>query len=175
MPLLRRTNASQSDPPPVLFSNGTWKENDGNWSTFDVSVGTPPQIFQFLASNNQANISLPFSTSCINDGSTQCFAYFQSNGSSTWTTSNSTSGFDILYHGDQNLGNHSISNSSESPSSPNVGFLGLGAVASTSSKKWEYSDPNPNNLSFLQSLKGQKLIPSVSFGYTAGAWYRESA
>lgn len=49
-----------------------------------------------------------------------------------------------------------------------LGMLGLSQV-STSLSKGEKGQP-----SFITSLRDQHIIPSLSFGYTAGAQYRES-
>lgn len=49
-----------------------------------------------------------------------------------------------------------------------LGMLGLSQV-STSLPKGEKGQP-----SFITSLRDQHIIPSLSFGYTAGAQYRES-
>lgn len=49
-----------------------------------------------------------------------------------------------------------------------LGMLGLSQV-STSLAKGETGQP-----SFITSLRDQHIIPSLSFGYTAGAQYRES-
>ncbi|RDW66360.1 hypothetical protein BP6252_09995 [Coleophoma cylindrospora] len=175
---LPRSTSSKSEPSPApisFSSNGILRGNDGNWSIFDVSVGTPPQHFEVLASINKASVSLPFSASCSINNSTPC-TNFQTSNSSTWTASNSTVGFDILYNGAQSLGNHSIVSLSESVYNPNTGFLGIGTVASKGYVgRWQYTGSDTENSSFIQSLKTQKLIPSVAFGYTAGAWYRNSS
>lgn len=48
-----------------------------------------------------------------------------------------------------------------------IGLFGLGHQGVNFS---EYSDPVPT---FLTTLKKQDMIPSLSWGYTAGAIYRE--
>ena len=51
-----------------------------------------------------------------------------------------------------------------------VGSLGLNAA----SINFSTSDPNDSAVSLLGSLKSQNSIPSQSFGYTAGAFYKGS-
>lgn len=48
-----------------------------------------------------------------------------------------------------------------------VGMFGLGPQPTNFT---DFSDPHP---SFLSTLKSKNLIPSLSWGYTAGASYRE--
>lgn len=49
-----------------------------------------------------------------------------------------------------------------------VGSIGLAARTSN------FNGKNQNQTSLLTSLRDQKLIPSLSYGYTAGASYRKS-
>lgn len=48
-----------------------------------------------------------------------------------------------------------------------TGMFGLGSQPTNFT---DFSEPHP---SFLSTLKSKKLIPSLSWGYTAGAHYRE--
>lgn len=48
-----------------------------------------------------------------------------------------------------------------------IGLFGLGHEGTN------FSDYNTTNATFLTSLKERNMIPSLSWGYTAGAAYRE--
>lgn len=50
-------------------------------------------------------------------------------------------------------------------------FLGLFGLRSEPTNFTNFTSPHP---SFLANLKNQGLIPSLSWGYTAGAHYRKS-
>ena len=47
-----------------LTPSGNWDGNDGGWSTFAISVGTPAQIFRVLPSTNGLETWIPIADNC---------------------------------------------------------------------------------------------------------------
>ncbi|ORY18322.1 aspartic peptidase domain-containing protein [Clohesyomyces aquaticus] len=163
---------------------------------FIVSIGTPGQNFSVLPATNGQNIWVPIADDCEHLNTTDCGTSrgvpsfqnlrspgFQSNLSSTWETiglyepgqdrnlgftGNWLSGFDSVAFTSQM--NKSLVSIDKQPvtayATPNfwLGQIGL------SIRRMNFrEDEHPN--SFLTSLKDAGVIPSLSFGYTAGAPY----
>lgn len=169
-------------PSPVSIPVRTdWFGYDGNWSPVSVRVGTPPQWVDLFVSTASQETWVVGDGGC--DGTTECLTkrggVFRSNESSTWAdqgpfelgldpqlgfTGNGIYGFD----------NVSLSDSLSVPSQVIgvinttdywLGFLGLGVEPTnfTSADKPTFLD------SMVETVS---LIPSHSYGYTAGAHYR---
>ena len=47
-----------------LTPSGNWDGNDGGWSTFAISVGTPAQVFRVLPSTNGLETWIPMADDC---------------------------------------------------------------------------------------------------------------
>lgn len=193
----RVTSTSTSHIQPFSFpTSQTWDGNDGSWSTFIISVGTPPQTFRVLPATraDETWVSTPAGCSqssnlpnCGNLRGVNAFQNavsegFEKNQSSTWVENGT---FSLLLRNDLTL---------DSSATGDFGFdtLGLGndsrrlslehqvvtGVASTAFWLGIFGlSPSSINLtapvpSFMQNLVDQNLIPSLSFGYTAGAKYR---
>lgn len=201
---------------PVLPSK-KYQGNDGNWSTFEINVGTPSQVFHTLVSTSSRGIWLVDKTAC-NDTTdptvaqhTNCLQQrggvgnsgWNSGASSTWGrlgeyTLDLNEGIPVgqtfgksptawLYPGSKynqsvvvGQDNVAVAQNSESRSAivanqslvyaiadPAifVSTLGIGDGV----KRTETS-PTPF-LSMLDIFANQSLIPSKSWGYTAGASY----
>ncbi|KAJ8611614.1 hypothetical protein MRB53_037838 [Persea americana] len=50
--------------PFVVKPTNEWDGDDGNWSSFAISVGTPPQYFRVLPSTSSPDITLPVEEGC---------------------------------------------------------------------------------------------------------------
>nr|POE87305.1 hypothetical protein CFP56_29894 [Quercus suber] len=48
----------------VVEPSTGWYGNDGNWSTFNISVGTPPQYFEVIASTRISQLWVPTLEGC---------------------------------------------------------------------------------------------------------------
>lgn len=177
-----------------------WDGNDGNWNTFIVQVGTPPQDFRILPSTSGQETWVLDPQGCTSSDSQSCpwqrgalpfngvvSTGFQSNESSTWHdiglytldaqeaelgyTGSGLFGFDTVA-----LGNNSNTLSLEKQVVASLAdksyFLGEFGIGPKSINFTTFSDPIPN---FMSSLLNQSMIPSLSFGYTAGASYRNKA
>ena len=189
---------------PAPFSvapSWSWDGDDGRWSTFSISVGTPPQTFRVLPSTTGAEVWIPIPEGCegilenIADcGSLRGANYFNGEASRGFQT-NASSTWDLIgiyeLATEQNLWDNSTSHGfygydtvslSQYPSGKSgaiksqtiggvatadvwVGSLGMGTASAN------FSVENENVPSLLDSMKNQSMIPSLSFGYTAGASY----
>ena len=110
---------------------------------------------------------------------------FVSNGSSTWVakgiyqldietdlgyTGNGDFGFDIVGLGLENSGGLTLANQLVAGIATEDFFLGQFGLGPKPTNLSTFEHPIP---SYMQTLADQDLIPSLSFGYTAGAKYRE--
>ncbi|KAL2273280.1 hypothetical protein FJTKL_04794 [Diaporthe vaccinii] len=175
-----------------------WDGVDGSWSTFIISVGTPAQYFSVLPSTANQQTWVPIPEGCAstlvgnfsNCGDSrgvwpfenQVSDGFQTDLSSTWKDigiytlfieehlgidGNGLFGYDSVGLGAS--GNATENQVVGGIATPNywLGLLGLGANYTNFS-----DDERP--LSLLRTLKDSEKIPSLSYGYTAGAPYRYS-
>lgn len=182
--------------PYVLQSSGSWYGNDGNWSTFQLNVGTPPQSFQVLPSSSGGETWLPVSEGCnfqgcaasrgvmIHDGAQSPGLLTNESSDSTWdqigiyalsTDSN-------LFDSSSDSGLYGLDTISlGTQTSPNwtdqmvagiatsdfwLGTLPLGIQPS----QFDVLQKDVNSL--LSSMKAQNMTPSLSYGYSVGASYR---
>ncbi|EPE24792.1 Acid protease [Glarea lozoyensis ATCC 20868] len=193
MELQRRSNVKPFNFSPSKF----WEGNDGLWSTFLLRVGTPAQTFRVLISTMNQEIWVPLVGSCELSEPKNCADLrgiqpfqnaaspgFQTNKSSTWNfinlyglafeevwqgySENGMYGFDTVGLQIQNSGgvtrDHQIV----------AGIVTkdfLHGIFSLGPKPTNFSDFNDSQPSYLWSLKNQSLIPSLSYAYSAGAFY----
>ncbi|KAH8657447.1 aspartic peptidase domain-containing protein [Tricladium varicosporioides] len=191
-------NSIRAVPSPLVVPpSGQWDGSDGPWSSFTLSIGTPPQNARVLAStaSNQPWVVLP--QGCFSDDPSDCGnirgGAFQPNKSTswyvpTWIKNDKTANGVFTVTIESNLGltasaqygydNMSLSAGGGMPSLNDqvigglaakdfsMGVLGLNPAATSFSG---FNDPIP---SYMSSLKNQSVIPSQSYGYTAGAQYR---
>ncbi|OAG06092.1 acid protease [Paraphaeosphaeria sporulosa] len=181
--------------PLIVTVSNTWLGNDGSWSTFNIDVGTPPQSFRVLPSFQVQNVWLPIADECIKISAdaekcgvsrgAQPFAQrtsagFHTNVSSTWEaiglyelglerdrgiSGNGMSGFDTFRVSNTTLDRFPVT----AYASPGfwLGQLGLSTVPLNFSE-------TINSASLLVNLKDKGVIPSLTYGYQAGASYRET-
>ncbi len=169
--------------------------DDGSWSTFLINVGAPPQELHVLASTDVAATWVIAPDGCQSGDASNCTTArggtFDSNKSTSWKTKgmfgllgetnlgysgndvNGTFGFDTLgipgKSGVANVSSDDLVLAAIATREFFVGNLGL------STQPVNFTDAGDSTPSFLNSLKNQNLIPSVSFGYTAGASYSKSS
>lgn len=160
---------------------------DGPWSSFTIGVGTPAQFLRVLVSTFSPGTVVVLPNGCVLDDTICPIArgkLFDNGTSKTW------SDFNVSIYPFQDpsltalLGNDTLTLGAAGNTGPSLtnqvifgiaddrkyylGMLGL-SKASTILSKGEKGQP-----SFITSLRDQNIIPSLSFGYTAGASYRES-
>ncbi|KAL9047989.1 MAG: hypothetical protein Q9206_006320, partial [Seirophora lacunosa] len=183
-----------TEPAPiVVIPSGEFLGNDGNWSTFSIGVGTPPQYVELLPSTLVPETWVVLLEGCAKEDPKDCrdtrgdlFNYAES---STWEKKNIyalnaeanlgyTGNSDNGAYGWENLtwattGDDNITASHQvvagiATKDFYLGSLGLAARPIT----WQdHSDSAP---SLMTSLKTQGLLQSLSYGYTAGAFYKSA-
>lgn len=163
--------------------------DDGPWSTFDLNVGSPAQNVRVLPSTSTPHTWVVSPQGCVSALGSGCAdnrgGLFNNANSTSWT---SQGYYDINRDINANMGITGIAD---------YGFdtIGLGAQRSADLKNQTVASVvtldlwlglfglNPKNISFgtsgvpvpsfISNLKSNGSIPSLSFGYNAGAIYRE--
>ena len=190
-------------PAPVSFAASQYFDgNDGQWSTFVVRAGTPEQSFRVLPSTVTSELFLPLTGACKSNEtlSTSDCAFsrgaefyqgrtnngFQANLSSTWHeigiyqvaareelgyNASGLYGLDTLGLMVANSGGPTLKNQTiGGVVNPRlwVGRLGMDVKPSN------FSDFENPQRSLITTLREDGHIPSLSYGYTAGAYYSKS-
>jgi hypothetical protein len=166
---------------------------DGQWSTFTVQIGTPPQMVRLLPSITGNSIWAVLPRACENSSVSTCRSdrggVFTTNRSSTWEdkglwelplhpqhylpfSGNSNFGFDnvtLKWPGPPGMSLKKQVIAGYVTEDFYVGALGLSPLPVN------FTTPEDQYFSFLGTLKAEDRIPSHSYGYTAGAYYRLSS
>lgn len=187
-------------PPPISVApSQEWNGNDGNWSTFILRVGTPEQNFKVLPASGSNEILLPIPEGCIPSDPPDCGTLrgacqfngrpsngFNRNISSSWReiglfevglksdlnySANAVYGLDSVGLGIQNSGGPTLRDQVVGGIASKDFYLGLFGL---SPRAANFSDFDYPQRSFLATLNDTNVIPSMSYGYTAGAYYRKS-
>ncbi|KAL5387148.1 hypothetical protein DPSP01_003759 [Paraphaeosphaeria sporulosa] len=192
--------SNESLPQPFSFSNSqVWDGNDGYWSSFMVRVGTPEQTFRVLPASRHGETIIPIAEGCLkmrnapsNCGKLRGAYAFQGKDSNGFIVNETKSwqeiglyemgirpeiGFDAnaLYGLDTvglqvaNSGGPTLKNMVVAGVAEPTVFVGQFGLSPKPSNFSELDSPQP---SFMQKLRDEKQIPSVSYGYTAGAYYK---
>ncbi|MCJ1264534.1 hypothetical protein MMC22_004406 [Lobaria immixta] len=195
LPFQARTTTLSS--PFEFTPSQLWEGNDGSWSTFYIRVGTPDQIFRILPATNGQETWVPVPEGRIPSDSSDCgnlrgveffkgapSSGFQINQSSTWRSNgiynlfseanlnysgNGQYGFDTVGLGIEDVGGLSLADQVVAGFATKDFFLGVFGLGPKPANFTNFTDPKP---SYMRNLVDKKLIPSLSFGYTAGAPYR---
>ncbi|KAF2720902.1 acid protease [Polychaeton citri CBS 116435] len=180
-----------------IAPSGFWDGNDGLWNSFIVSVGTPGQEFRVFPSTAGQETWIPVPQGCTSSDPEDC-AYlrgalpfdgknssgFDTTASSSWNLKgiftldaqeakmgydgNGLFGTDVVTWGNgtdsANLEQQTVAGIADKDFY--LGLFGLGPKVSN------FTDYNDRNPSFLSTLYNDSKIPSLSWGYTAGAAYR---
>lgn len=198
MPIAPRATPSSIATPYVVPPSQRFDGNDGSWSTFKISAGTPGQDFRVLASTQSGQVLLVVPEGCVEGDGANCPSQrgaeifnsaqspgFSANSSTTWST----------------IGQYDVE--LESKLNYTAGGLfgydkvALGPAADSSSLSLDHQvvagiaeldywmghiplgvpDSSFSSLSqsidsFMYQLRNGSKIPSLSFAYTAGAKYR---
>lgn len=187
------------DPSPFVFGpSQLWHGNDGNWSSFDVRVGSPEQNFHVLPSAATGDLIVPHAVGCSTDDgySSECavlrgvsdtnrLAGFETNLSTTWhqegdgyfqLSLESKLGYDdsALYGRDtvgllaQHSGGPTLQNRTVGAVRQMPFFVGLFGLAPLATNFTNFDEPQT---SYLTALRNNRTIPSLSYAYNAGAYY----
>ncbi|TKX20743.1 eukaryotic aspartyl protease-like protein 5 [Elsinoe australis] len=160
---------------------------DGSWSSFTVGVGTPPQYSRVFASWQGYQTWVIDPRGC-QSGDTSCIdrrgGVFNMNKSSTWDQvglyglaiqqnlgfgGNAFFGYDKVVLGGDGQEGPTLENSTVGDLAVNDYYLGVLGLNPKPTNWTTFSNGAP---SLITQLKQRGQIPSVSFGYTAGAPYR---
>lgn len=191
-------------PAPISWpASEYWDGNDGLWNTFTVQVGTPPQVFRVLPSTAGQETWLPDPEGCtVADPNEPGYcgylrgalpisgansSGFQNNQSSTWNLigtytldaqeadlgygGNGLYGFDTVVLG---KGGDALNQTKQVAASiADLDYwLGVFGLGPKSINFTTFNEPIEN---YMSGLVASNSIPSLSWGYTAGASYRNKA
>ena len=181
-------------PAPVAVpASQEFDGNDGPWSSFTVQVGTPPQDVKVLIStaSYQTLVVVPEGCTSSNppDYASSRGGEFVSSLSSTWRANNMTTngiftlelegnlgysgngdyGYDTVGMGWQGSGTPSLEQQSVGKIATKQFYLGIFGLDPKPTNFSNFNDPVP---SYMATLKERNIIPSISWGYTAGNQYR---
>ncbi|KAL8833217.1 MAG: hypothetical protein Q9170_004412 [Blastenia crenularia] len=177
-------------PPPISVAPSQyWEGDDGLWSSFYLQVGTPAQDVRVLIStSSQVSWIVLEGQACLAGDGTCANArggLYNMNTSSTWEPNgfwqlgnernlgifaNGLFGNDTIALGIQGSGGPTLSNQILATIGTEQFYLGMFAI---NPKRTNYTGiAEQGQASYMTSLHEQNLIPSLSFGYTAGAPYR---
>lgn len=191
---------NSSIPKPFSFSNSQiWDGNDGKWSSFFVRIGTPEQSFRVLPASRHGEIIIPIDEGCRKIGIPKCgdlrgaFPFqgkdsmgFMTNETKSWHNiglygmdirpeigfdANALYGLDTVGLQVANSGGPTMDNMVVAAVAVPTVFVGQFGLSPKPSNFSQLDHPQP---SYIQTLKDKKEIPSVSYGYTAGAYYSEA-
>ncbi|KAF2475298.1 acid protease [Lindgomyces ingoldianus] len=195
-----RASKNSSLPAPVSVApDQDWDGIDGSWNTITLRIGTPPQFVRALASTASQQTWTIHSLACVVNQTdaktnqthettdTDCESsrghLFNISVSSTWQEigfyqlwtekvlgmmGNGEYGYDTVGLGHPGEEGPTLKNTTVGTLvTPNfwLGHFGLNAKPTNFSA---FTDPSPSYMTYLFQ---QNLIPSLSFGYTAGAQY----
>ena len=165
--------------------------DDGPWSSFKATVGTPPQNVRVYPASSQSSLWVVLPEGCTGKEPSDCSSargsLFDKNASSTWSekglyqltttgenfldlSGNGDWGYDTITLGWQGDGSPSINSTLVTGiATPDfyLGELGL------NNQPVNFTTFNNPQASLLVTLKDQGKIPSLSWGYTAGGWYQQ--
>ncbi|KAL8767803.1 MAG: hypothetical protein Q9209_005797 [Squamulea sp. 1 TL-2023] len=172
-----------------------WDGNDGPWSTFAIRVGTPPQTVRVLASTTVPETWVVSSGGCVASDPASCSdsrgVLFSPNASTTWDNmgdfaldveknlrnyssnwDHGNYGFDTLALGYLGSGGPEMEHSVIAGLNTKDFYLGSIGLSSQTINFTTSDNPPP---SLLSNLKINNKIPSLSYGYSAGAQYRKTS
>lgn len=192
-------SSSPDEPTPFSFAPSlSWAGNAGTWSTFVIGAGTPPQYFQVLPSTNGHQTWIPVPLGCNSTDPSNCAMLrgalphrgisnngFLSNQSSTWEKKGLfklgiNNPLNLTGNGD--YGYDTVRLGSDDPKGINLTHQLVAGIATKDFYIGQFGlNPKTSNFSnddhpvpgYLENLVEAKLIPSFSYGYTAGAKYRK--
>jgi hypothetical protein len=165
------------------------RENDGSgyWSSFIVEVGTPAQSARVLISTASDETWVVINLGCPDNYGKNCAFnrgyIFDVDNSTSWTNistfeldlelnldydGNGLFGHDVVSLGYPLSGGPQLSNQIVAGIAAPDFWLGIFGLDPAPSNFTNLNDPQP---SFLWTLVNEFMIPSTTWGYTAGAYY----
>ncbi|KAK4946648.1 hypothetical protein LTR66_014271, partial [Elasticomyces elasticus] len=182
------TNATVIPAPFVFPPSQYWDGIDGPWSSFALQVGTAAQDIRVQISTASAAVWTVQAGGCIAGGPAGCEnsrgSLFLYNKSITYIPNsifdlgleqnlgldlNTNYGFDTVTLGWQGSGGPTVQHVTIASIASYTYWLGMFGLNPQPTNFSTFSDPQP---SYLTQLKRNNSIPSIAWGYTAGAQYR---
>ncbi|KAF2211723.1 hypothetical protein CERZMDRAFT_98156 [Cercospora zeae-maydis SCOH1-5] len=181
---------TEATPAPIAINpDQNWDGIDGEWSSFTLRVGTPQQFVRTLVSTASYQTWVVLPQGCEAAADQEACAesrgwIFHTNESSTWEEQgiydlwiqknlgyggNAIYGYDAVGLGGQGEGGPTLLNTTVGGFAVEDFYLGVFGVNPKPTNFTSFDNGSP---SYMTLLKEQKHIPSLSFGYTAGARYR---
>jgi hypothetical protein len=184
---------------PTSFSRWiltTYREgNDGPWSSFTIEIGTPAQSINVLISTASYQTWGVDPAGCTSTDPSTCPTsrgrFYNNSASTSWEPNEANITTDIYdlelesnlgYSGKGRYGFDDITLGYLGGSGPTLAnqtvasiaakdfYMGIFGVKPQASNFTSLTDPVP---SFMQNLRAQSTIPSLSWAYTAGNQYRK--
>jgi hypothetical protein len=200
---VRRAAAVKVPAPIRVRPSQVFDQANGQWSTFTIGVGSPPQRFRVLPSTKIPETWVTSNLGCIASDPQNCYQLrggenfngnppsgFQPNASTTWNQIglyNAQAESYLNLTGAGEFGSDILSlnggNGSSTGDGVSLGGQVIGAVADKSFllgylglsfQPSGFSSTTSSKQPMLQNFYENKLIPSQSYGYTAGAYYGDS-
>ncbi|KAK1086626.1 hypothetical protein LTR48_003397 [Friedmanniomyces endolithicus] len=186
--LVKRAPNTTTIPAPIVVAPSQyWDGIDGPWSSFALQVGTPAQNVRVQISTASTFTWTIYDGGCPPGYVTDCANsrgfLFETNKSLTWTPNSifnfdfevnlnmdttGNAGFDTATLGWQGAGGPTVSHSTIFSIKSSTYWLGGFGLNPRPTNFSTFVDPQP---SFMQQLKTNNTIPSISYGYTAGNQY----
>lgn len=187
--------------PYSIAPSFTFEGSDGNWTTFEISVGSPPQTFRILPSTGVSETWIPIPQGCggvleglpgcgdlrgVDDFNGSPSLGFQTNASTSWSTIGiyDLVAEDALFDSDSDTGLYGSdviiipSNVAGDPAQLETQVIAGVATANVwlgvmglGARAANFSLQAENLPSLIDDMKNQNITSSLSFGYTAGAAY----
>ncbi|KAB2568979.1 putative peptidase aspartic protein [Lasiodiplodia theobromae] len=193
--LLCAADAADTPEPISLQPTQFWDGNDGPWSTFAFTIGTPAQSLHLLPATGQSALWPVLPEGCLNDdrATNVCQddrgGVFLINQSSTWVEEGIYSlstlwveqqlgvgedarghyGFDTVGLGWPSFGMPSLDSQVVGGIADKTIYEG---VFPLSARPVNFTDLNNPHATVLQTLVNKSMIPSSSWSYTAGSYNR---
>ena len=161
--------------------------DDGPWSSFTLRLGTPEQNVRVFVSSSSPDTWVVLPNAC-STGDSNCLEErgqtYDYNTSSTWRqhgffqisteqnlnlSAQAVFGNETLGLGVQGSGGPTLTDQIVAGYTGNDFYLGMFGLNPASTN---FTPQDQGQASYMSTLKSQNLIPSISFGYTAGNKYR---
>jgi len=184
--LLRR--AITAPAPLSVIADGSWIGNDGPWSTFTFRIGNPAQNVRLLPSTASQQTLVVIPQGCPSGFMPDCATsrgwLYDKNKSTSWgekglfglrleqnllAAGAGDFGFDSVGVNAQGQGGPTLDHQLLGGFAGNAFFLGIFGLNPRATNYSDFNNPVP---SLMTNLKNNGSIPSLSFGYTAGARYQ---
>lgn len=178
-------------PAPLVFNpDQNWDGIDGSWSSFTLRVGTPQQYVRVFPATSSQQVWVVRQDACststnVPDCISNRGGVFNITASTSWDPIGNYSlwieenlgyngdgdyGYDTIGMGGVGEGGATITNATVGAMWTQDFYLGTFGLHSKPTNFSGFAEGSP---SYITKLQNQGLIPSLTFGYTAGSPYRK--